>query len=197
MKLPALSAKDKQDLEFAVRHSDLVGLSFTNRPADVRALRSALKALGQEDFAVVLKIETKKAFSNLPAILLEALKFPVCGAMIARGDLAVECGFKRLSEVQDEMLWMCEAAHVPVIWATQVLEGLTKYGHVTRAEITDAAMAQAAEAVMLNKGPHIVEAVEILDDILQRAQKHHRKKYYPMRKIRLASGLKKGKYWAS
>jgi pyruvate kinase len=146
---------------------------------------------------VVLKIETKMGFSNLPAILLEALKLPACGAMIARGDLAVECGFNRLSEVQEEMLWICEAAHVPVILATQVLEGLTKYGHVTRAEITDAAMAQAAEAVMLNKGSHIVEAVEMLNEILQREQKNHRKKHYPMRKMRLASGLKKRKYWAS
>ncbi len=194
LKLPALSAKDRQDLEFAARHADLVGLSFTNRPGDVRALRSALKTLGREDIGVVLKIETKKGFSNLPLILLEALKFPACGAMIARGDLAVECGFKRMSEVQEEMLWICEAAHVPVIRATQVLEGLTRYGHVTRAEITDAAMAQAAEAVMLNKGPHIVEAVEMLDDILQRMQKHHRKKHYLMRKLRLASGLKKAKY---
>ena len=194
LKLPALSAKDKQDLEFAARHADLVGLSFTNRPRDVRALRSALMALDREDIGVVLKIETKKGFSNLPAILLEALKSPACGAMIARGDLAVECGFKRMSEVQEEMLWICEAAHVPVIWATQVLEGLTRYGHVTRAEITDAAMSQAAEAVMLNKGSHIVEAVEMLDDILQRMQKHHRKKHYLMRKLRLASGLKKAKY---
>lgn len=197
LKLPALSAKDKEDLEFAVRHSDLVGLSFTNRPADVRTLRGALKTLGREDIGVVLKIETKMGFSNLPAILLEALKLPACGAMIARGDLAVECGFNRLSEVQEEMLWICEAAHVPVILATQVLEGLTKYGHVTRAEITDAAMAQAAEAVMLNKGSHIVEAVEMLNEILQREQKNHRKKHYPMRKMRLASGLKKRKYWAS
>ena len=51
-----------------------------------------------------------------------------CGVMIARGDLAVECGFERLAEVQEEILWMCEAAHVPVIWATQVLETLAKDG---------------------------------------------------------------------
>ena len=193
LKLPALSAKDKQDLEFAVQHADLVGLSFTNRPADVRTLSRSVKELGREDIGVILKIETKKGFSNLPAIVLEALKFAACGIMIARGDLAVECGFKRMSEVQEEMLWICEAAHVPVIWATQVLEGLTRFGHVTRAEVTDAAMAQAAEAVMLNKGPHIIEAVEMLDDILQRMQKHRRKKHYLLRKLRLASGFNKAK----
>jgi pyruvate kinase len=120
-------------------------------------------------------------------MLLEALKFPACGVMIARGDLAVECGFERLSEIQEEILWVCEAAHVPVIWATQVLEGLTRSGHATRAEVTDAAMAQTAEVVMLNKGAYIIEAVEMLDNILQRMQGHHRKKRSMLRKLNLAS----------
>jgi pyruvate kinase len=84
-------------------------------------------------------------------------------------------------------LWVCEAAHVPVIWATQVLEGLTKRGHASRAEVTDAAMSQEAEAVMLNKGAHITEAVEMLDDILQRMQGHHRKKRSMLRELQLAS----------
>ena len=148
-----------------------------------------LRELGREDIGVVLKIETRRAFANLPTILLEGLKFPACGVMIARGDLAVECGFERLSELQEEILWVCESAHVPVIWATQVLEGLTKSGHATRAEVTDAAMSQAAEAVMLNKGPYLVQAVEMLDDILQRMQGHHRKKHSTMRELRMASGF--------
>jgi len=79
--------------------------------------------------------------------------------MIARGDLLVEIGYERLAEVQEEILWLCEAAHVPVIWATQVLEGLAQKGLPSRAEITDAAMGVRAECVMLNKGPHIIEAV--------------------------------------
>jgi pyruvate kinase len=187
LKLPSLGAKDHQDLEFAARHADMVGLSFANSPEDVRALHQRLHELGREDIGVVLKIETRRGFANLPAMLLEALKFPACGIMIARGDLAVECGFERMSEVQEEILWVCEAAHVPVIWATQVLEGLTKRGHASRAEITDAAMAQAAEAVMLNKGPHIIQAVQTLDDILQRMQGHHRKKHSMLRKLHLAS----------
>jgi pyruvate kinase len=73
-----------------------------------------------------------------------------------------------------------------VVWATQVLENLTKRGHASRAEITDAAMSQAAECVMLNKGPHITEAVQMLDDILQRMQRHHRKKRSLLRKLKLA-----------
>jgi len=88
--------------------------------------------------AIVLKIETKRGFENLPAMLLDAMKVPRCGVMIARGDLAVECGFERLAEVQEEILWLCEAAHVPVIWATQVLESLAKDGLPSGAEITDA-----------------------------------------------------------
>lgn len=187
LQLPALSDKDMKDMAFAARNADMIGLSFANDVDDVRSLYRSLQELGGKDVGVVLKIETKRGFSALPAMILEAMKFPVCGVMIARGDLAVECGFERLSEVQEEILWVCESAHVPVIWATQVLEGLTKQGHVTRAEITDAAMSQAAEAVMLNKGPHIIEAVEMLDDILQRMQGHHRKKRSMLRRLQLAS----------
>jgi pyruvate kinase len=106
--------------------------------------------------------------------------------MIARGDLAVECGFERLAEVQEEILWMCEAAHVPVIWATQVLESLAKEGFPSRAEITDAAMSERAECVMLNKGPHIREAVAVLDDILQRMETHVTKKRSMLRELNVA-----------
>jgi pyruvate kinase len=185
--LPALSSKDLEDLDFAARHADMVGLSFTNGPADVHRLREELCARGGEHVSVVAKIETKRGFNNLPGIVMEALKFPACGVMIARGDLAVETGFERMAEVQEEILWVCESAHVPVIWATQVLEALTKRGHATRAEITDAAMGQAAECVMLNKGPHMSRAVRVLDNILQRMQGHHAKKRSMLRKLKLAA----------
>ena len=103
--------------------------------------------------------------------------------MIARGDLAVELGYERLAEVQEEILWLCEAAHLPVIWATQVLEQLAKSGLPSRAEISDAAMAGLAECVMLNKGPHIDEAVTVLDDILCRMTDHHYKKNALLRQL--------------
>ena len=67
-----------------------------------------------------------------------------------------------------------DAAHVPVIWATQVLETLAKTGMTSRAEITDAAMGHRAECVILNQGPHVLSAVRVLDDILRRMQAHHR-----------------------
>ncbi len=65
--------------------------------------------------------------------------------MIARGDLAVQIGYQRLTEIQEEMLWICEAAHIPVIWATQVLENLVKYGIPSRGEMSDVAMSERAE----------------------------------------------------
>jgi len=57
----------------------------------------------------VLKIENRQAFGNLPGVLLASLRSPPVGVMVARGDLAVELGFERLSEVQEEILWLCEA----------------------------------------------------------------------------------------
>ena len=108
------------------------------------------------------------------------------GVMIARGDLAVECGYERLAEVQEEILWMAEASHTPVVWATQVLESLAKDGIPSRAEITDAAMGERAECVMLNKGPYILDAVRALDNILRRMQTHQRKKSAMLRELHLA-----------
>ena len=126
---------------------------------------------------MILKIETRRAFEHLPGMLLAALgNERPAGVMIARGDLAVECGYERLAEVQEEILWLCQAAHVPVIWATQVLDSLAKTGRPSRAEITDAAMGVRTECVMLNKGPRIIEAISVLDDILRRMEQHHRKK---------------------
>jgi pyruvate kinase len=97
--------------------------------------------------------------------------------MIARGDLAVELGFARLTEMQEEILWLCEAAHTPVVWATQVLDTFVRDGVASRAEMTDAAMAQGAECVMLNKGPYLAEGVAFLRDVLTRMDRHHVKKF--------------------
>ena len=106
--------------------------------------------------------------------------------MIARGDLAVEVGYRRLAELQEEIMWVCESAHIPVIWATQVLENLVKTGLPSRAEITDAAMGERAECVMLNKGPYIVEAVTVLTNILQRMEQHQYKKTSQLRALHIA-----------
>lgn len=164
--LPALSDEDLEDLEFVARHADIIGLSFTNTADDVRCMHDHLQKLGRQDVGVIFKIETRRGCANLPEILLEALKLPASGVMIARGDLAAECGFEHLSEVQEDILRMCAAAHIPVVWATGVLDGLAKRGHPARAEITDAAAAQRAECVLLGKGAYIQRAVHMLGDIL-------------------------------
>jgi pyruvate kinase len=174
--LPALTGKDLEDLAVVAREADMVGLSFAQSAADVASLREHLQQLGRADMGVVLKIETRRGFENLPDLLFASMACNAAGVMIARGDLAVECGYERLAEVQEEILWAAEAAHMPVIWATQVLETLAKTGLPSRAEITDAAMGERAECVMLNKGPHIVDAMHTLDDILRRMQDHQTKK---------------------
>ncbi|PQO27239.1 pyruvate kinase [Blastopirellula marina] len=185
--LPALTSKDRQDLDFVARNADLIGFSFVRHADDVNDLLAELKLRQAEDRSIILKIETQLAFQNLPEMLLTAMRHPPVGVMVARGDMGVEIGFNRMSEVQEEILWLCEAAHVPVVWATQVLENLAKTGLPTRAEVTDAAMSGRAECVMLNKGKHIVETVQFLSDVLQRMQQHQHKKLATLRKLSISN----------
>ncbi len=184
--LPSLTEKDLDDLQFIARHADIVGYSFVKSATDVQELQKQLALLGGKELGIVLKIETRHAFEELASLVLAAMRSPAAGIMIARGDLAIECGWERMAEVQEEILWICEAAHMPVIWATQVLESLAKNGLPSRAEITDAAMGERAECVMLNKGPYILDTVRVLDDILQRMQGHQSKKRTMLRHLRLA-----------
>ena len=187
--MPALTDEDIANLKFAVQHADLIGYSFVRTEDDVHQLVEHLRELKGESLGIILKIETREAFQNLPALLLAAMAVRAVGVMIARGDLAVECGYQRMAEVQEEILWICEAAHVPVIWATQVLESLSKSGIPSRSQITDAAMGERAECVMLNKGPFVVQAVKALDDILQRMQDHQEKKRSMLRSLHVASSF--------
>ncbi len=183
LELNGLTALDIQHLEFIVQHADMIGLSFVRNPSDIQLLQKHLKRLKAKKLGIVLKIETRAAFENLPDLLFTLLHSSNIGVMIARGDLAVECGYERLAELQEEILWLAEGAHLPVIWATQVLEGLSKSGKPSRAEISDAAMGVRAECVMLNKGPHIIKAIQSLDDILHRMQSHQQKKNSLLRQL--------------
>ncbi|CAN5123284.1 pyruvate kinase [soil metagenome] len=182
--VPAISAQDIEDLAFVTAHADIVALSFVRDAQDVRDLLWHLDPVRDKGLGIVVKIETVAGFEALPQILLEAMRWDGVGIMIARGDLAVEAGFERLAEVQEEILWLCEAAHVPVVWATQVLDTLARTGLPSRAEVTDAAMAERAECVMLNKGPYIDEAIEMLAGILSRMQDHMQKKRSLLRELR-------------
>jgi len=185
----ALTPKDLADLDFAVGHADIIGLSFVREAKDVYALQAELERRGAAHIGILLKIETRRGFEQLPWLMLAAMRRYPAGIMIARGDLAVECGWERMAEVQEEILWLCEAAHLPVVWATQVLEGLAKTGQPSRAEITDAAMSERAECVMLNKGPYIRQAVLTLVDILERMRAHQTKKMPMLRRLEISDIL--------
>jgi len=186
--VPGLSAEDRRALGFVVTRADAVGLSFVRSVEDVRVLHEELARLGASPaLGVVLKIETRAGFDNLASLLLEGLRRPPLGVMIARGDLAVEVGFERLAELQDEILWLCEAAHVPAIWATQVLDTLARTGVPSRAEVTDASASVAAECVMLNKGSFVHEAVSVLSGILRRMENHRHKKRSLFRKLEVST----------
>ncbi|HTX94848.1 MAG TPA: pyruvate kinase [Mycobacterium sp.] len=180
----AITDRDVADLSAVVELADLVDMSFVRTASDVERLLDELGQLGADQLGVVLKIETRRAFENLPQLVLTAMRRAKVGVMIARGDLAVECGYERMAELQEEILWLCEAAHLPVIWATQVLEQLAKTGLPSRAEISDAAMSERAECVMLNKGPYLDDAVTVLDNIMRRMAQHYYKKNALLRPLR-------------
>ncbi len=178
----ALTAKDMRDLDAIVPHADIIGYSFVQRADDIARLQSELERRSAAP-ALIAKIETALAVQNLPELIVEGAGKQPLAIMIARGDLMVEIGRRRLAEMQEEMLWLCESAHVPVIWATQVLDSYVKKGVRNRAEMTDAAMAERAECVMLNKGPYAAEAIELLDDVLGRMEGHQFKKASRMRAL--------------
>lgn len=184
--IPSLTEFDMQCLPFICEHADIVGYSFVRYPSDLEILQKSLKRITDTPPHIIIKIETPEAVQHLPALLFQGMHEEVFGVMIARGDLAVEIGFERMGEIQEEILWICEAAHVPVIWATQVLETLNKSGMATRSEITDAAHAAMAECIMINKGDYTIEVIETLRDILSRIGGHHIKKRFTFRPLNIA-----------
>lgn len=181
-----LTSFDISCLPFVCTHADMVGYSFVRYASDLMELQLKLHQFSPTPPDIIIKIETPQAVKNLPSLLLQGMHSGSCGVMIARGDLAVEIGFERMGEIQEEILWICESAHIPVIWATQVLETLNKSGVATRSEITDASHAALAECVMVNKGDHTIEVIETLRDILLRTGGHHSKKRYIFRPLRIA-----------
>lgn len=184
--LSALTGYDLECLPFILENADMIGYSFLQSTADLEALQNAMK---EKKLPVILKIERPEAVQHLPELLLQAMQEECYGVMIARGDLAVEIGFERLSEIQEEILWICEAAHAPVIWATQVLESLNKIGLPSRSEMTDAAHGIMAECILLNKGAHTLKVIQSLKDILARSGGHHLKKRYTFRPLNIAKNF--------
>ncbi len=176
LNVSGLTEKDKRDLKFIVENADVINFSFVNTPEDVVELLEELDRLNTRDkVGIILKIETIKAYNNLQEIILAAMQTSHIGVMIARGDLAIETGWENIGRIQEDMLDLCNAAHIPVIWATQVLENLAKKGLPSRSEITDTLTALQAECVMLNKGEYINEAITLLGNILSGMESYQAK----------------------
>lgn len=189
LSIRGLTEKDIRDLRFVAAYADVVNVSFVNSMLDVRELIEELEKLKAADkLGIILKIETKSGFNNLLEILLEAMRMHPVGVMIARGDLAIEVGWENIGRVQEEIMSLCQSAHIPDIWATQVLENMAKRGIPSRAEITDAAMAQRAECVMLNKGEYILNAIRLLDTILKDLEPYQEKNAPMLPAMELAGG---------
>lgn len=184
--VPALTDDDRAILPFVARHADAIDYSFVQTPEDVAELQGALARIRPDDWqrlGLILKVETRRAVLNLPGMIVRAASRQPTGVMIARGDLAVEIGFARVAEMQEEILWLCEAAHVPVIWATQVMESFLKTGVPSRGEMTDVAMAARCEGVMLNKGPHLFDGIRMIDQLHNRMRDHITKKAHLLRPL--------------
>jgi pyruvate kinase len=168
--LPALSERDLAHLDFACKHADLVGLAGVKGAEDLDRLADALRERNGRHLGVVAWIETRSAVLNLPDVIAHGAGRHPFGIVIARSDLAVEFGYEQLPEVQHKILGLCEAAHIPVIWTTRLLASLVKRDLPFRAEITDAAMSERAECVLLNEGPYVLQALTQLEAVLTRAR---------------------------
>lgn len=173
IKIPALTQEDIRNLEFIVKHSDMVGLSFVHGPQDIYDLHKEITKLNRADMGIVAKIETSDSVHNLARTLIAGLDLPKFAVLIARGDLAVEVGFENLAFVQEDIICLCEAAHVPVILATQILESLTESGLRSRPEIADVLITgRRSDCVMLSNGPNILEAVRTLARLLNGRERY-------------------------
>lgn len=188
--LDMLTAQDKEDMKFAIEHADILGLSFVKDAEDIRTVQSELirhtDKKRASEIPLMAKIETVQAVENLPSIIMTAAGKNPFSVMIARGDLAVETGYSRLAELQQEIMWISEAADIPVVWGTEVLDNMISSGIPTRAEVTDAAEGDRAECVMLNKGDYLTDGVAFLSDILEKMQEHQYKKSSRLRALSIA-----------
>jgi pyruvate kinase len=175
LQLEAVTDEDFLNLKAVLDYVDMIGISFCQTKKDIESLEKFLMENQKSQLGIIAKIETQKSVANLPEILKALIQHNNSGIMIARGDLAIEVGFENLSVLQEEILNLCEAAHIPVIYATQVLENKMKTNLPSRAEITDAAFAQRADCIMLNKGIYAVDTIKILKTILRQMHKLFKK----------------------
>ncbi|SNW18224.1 pyruvate kinase [Mycolicibacterium thermoresistibile] len=165
--VPALTEKDVEDLEFAIRLGvDMVALSFVRSPADVELVHEVMDRVGRR-VPVIAKLEKPEAIDNLEAIVLA-----FDGVMVARGDLGVELPLEEVPLVQKRAIQTARENAKPVIVATQMLESMIENSRPTRAEASDVANAvlDGTDAVMLSGetsvGKYPLEAVRTMASIV-------------------------------
>ncbi len=170
--VPALSAKDIADLEFALRlRVDLVALSFVRSPADIDLVHRTMDALPGGRLPVIAKLEKPEAVDNLEAIVLA-----FDGVMVARGDLGVELPLENVPLVQKRAVQVARENAKPIIVATQMLDSMIISARPTRAEASDVANAvlDGADAVMLSGetsvGAYPIESVKTMSRIVEAAE---------------------------
>jgi len=172
LSVSSFTAKDKHDLEFAVRHAaDFVALSFVRTPDDVKRVKSAIWRNGGKQ-PVVAKIEKPQALDEIDNIIDVAE-----GIMVARGDLGIELSVEEVPAAQKTIIRKCKAAEKWVIVATQMLETMIDHPSPTRAEASDVANAvyDGADCVMLSAetsiGQYPVKAVDMMARICSAAER--------------------------
>ncbi|MBL1065379.1 pyruvate kinase [Streptomyces sp. 7-21] len=169
--VPALSEKDVEDLEFALRLGcDMVALSFVRNAEDVRDVHQVMDRVGRR-VPVIAKVEKPQAVENMDEVVAA-----FDGVMVARGDLAVEYPLEKVPMVQKQLIERCRRNAKPVIVATQMMESMIENSRPTRAEASDVANAilDGADAVMLSAessvGRYPIETVKTMSKIVKAAE---------------------------
>jgi pyruvate kinase len=175
VRVPSLTEKDEEDLEFGMKHGvDAIAVSFVRTAEDIRHVKFRVAALGLETW-IIAKLEKPQAIENLEAILETA-----DGVMVARGDLGVEMPPEKVPAIQKHVIRRAAEYRKPVITATQMLESMIENPRPTRAEASDVANAiyDGTDAVMLSAetaaGKYPVEAVKMMAKIVSETESNLR-----------------------
>ncbi|HUX43340.1 MAG TPA: pyruvate kinase [Terracidiphilus sp.] len=173
VRVPSLTEKDAEDLEFAIKNGcDAIAVSFVRTAEDVRLVRNRVSAYGGETW-IIAKLEKPQAIEHLDDILLAA-----DGIMVARGDLGVEVPPEMVPAIQKHIIRRASEFRKPVITATQMLESMIENPRPTRAEVSDVANAvyDGTDAVMLSGesavGKYAVGAVSMMARIVSESERH-------------------------
>jgi len=179
VRVPSLTDKDTEDLEFALKNGvDAIAVSFVRTAEDVRLVRNRVSAYGGDTW-IIAKLEKPQAIEHLDAILTVS-----DGIMVARGDLGVEVPPEKVPAIQKHIIRRAAEFRKPVITATQMLESMIENPRPTRAEVSDVANAvyDGTDAVMLSGesavGKYPVETVGMMARIVADAERHIKEQAY-------------------